>query len=213
MESLASEKPTVKEKQEEVMSIEDLIKQHTSQSSSNQLFNKLISGIDSANRNVWHSKTSFSTQDSFQICLQDDLTALYEDSLLAFVANEIVFDSEGITTDTKSAVKAEKQFNVDKERLKRYFAEGIAAEPLCYRQKIMLKFEASNFNHKSLNQEYLIEPYSLKYTALQERPLSQQVMTIVSKEIFNINVTYGFFSSIEKALAEIKEEIKQRRGE
>lgn len=33
-------------------------------------------------------------------------------------------------------------------------------------------------------------------------------MTIVSKDIFNVNVTFGFFLSIEKAFAEIKEEIK-----
>lgn len=42
------------------------------------------------------------------------MTALYEESLLAFVANEFVFDSEGVTTDTQTQVKAEKQFDVDK---------------------------------------------------------------------------------------------------
>lgn len=61
-----------------------------------------------------YSKISFSSQDSFQICLQDDVTALYEESLLAFVANEFVFDSEGVTTDTQTQVKAEKQFDMDK---------------------------------------------------------------------------------------------------
>lgn len=43
---------------------------------------------------------------------------------------------------------------------------------LSYKQMIKLRLEVSNFNHKSLFQEYLIEPYSLKFKALQKTPLS-----------------------------------------
>ncbi len=54
----------------------------------------------------------------------------------------------------------------------------------------------------------MIEPYRLEYNSQQRRPQSLCENRLKSLDIFNVNVTYGCLLSLNKALTEIKEEIK-----
>lgn len=77
---------------------------------------------------------------------------------------------------------------------------------------IRLGLEVSNFNHKTLNQEFLLEPYSLTYFTTQEQPLGQRVTKLKSGDMLNVNVTYGCLLSLNKALQEMKEEFKSKQA-
>jgi hypothetical protein len=59
-----------------------------------------------------------------------------------------------------------------------------------------------------LNQEYLLEPWNFTFQTLQKSPLAQRVMKLKSLEFLNINLTYGCLLSLNKALSEIREEVK-----
>lgn len=54
----------------------------------------------------------------------------------------------------------------------------------------------------------MIEPYKLEYSSEQRRPQSLRENRLKSLDMFNVNVTYGCLLSLNKALTEIKEEIK-----
>ena len=100
-------------------------------------------------RSVVFFKMQVTTSEKFQICLLDELTQSYEESLLAFVAKSIKYESTGIMSDTTNEFKAENQFDENRSRLHRHFR--IPLDTSFAKQFVRLEFEASNFNHKSLD--------------------------------------------------------------
>ena len=53
--------------------------------------------------------------------------------------------------------------------------------------------------------EPFIEPWTFSLLLSQKEPLTRARTEITSKEKFNLNLTYGFFSSVVKAIKNLKD--------
>jgi hypothetical protein len=56
--------------------------------------------------------------------------------------------------------------------------------------------EASYFNHKSFGEEMLIEKYIIEIIMDQKEPTKPNVVSVESKHVFNLNLTYGCILSV-----------------
>jgi len=92
----------------EIVTIDALIAQHT-QVDSLSIMSRLMTRFkQSDHRDIWFSQSKFTIQQEFQVCLVDDLTQSYEESLLAFVVQTYTFESYSIDSNTTSPFKAER---------------------------------------------------------------------------------------------------------
>jgi hypothetical protein len=73
------------------------------------------------------------------------------------------------------------------------------------KRKIEIFMYASYFNHKSHGEEMLIEQYRIQLSMNQQNPKLPMVTQIQSKDIFNLNLTYGCILSLIKVLQFIKD--------
>ena len=71
---------------------------------------------------------------------------------------------------------------------------------VAYDQGIDMDLEVIYFNKSNFCLEPLIEPYSMKFSVMQEEPLSQVETCISSEHMMNINLTYGCIVSIQDTI-------------
>lgn len=65
---------------------------------------------------------------------------------------------------------------------------------------VSLNMNAKYFNHRSYGEEMLIEKFSLYIEMTQDKPLAVNNYVINSRDMLNLNLTYGCTLSLYKAL-------------
>ena len=159
-------------------------------------------GRDELSRKVFYSHLKVSTE-GFTVAFDDDLTEYYDGSLISLGATKFGYDDKRLYSGVLNAFRADSQFNVDRDTATKVL--GLPRD-LQFSKRVMdITFEAMYFNHKSFFKEYLLEPYEFQCLIEQDRPLGENIQTFKSKQILNLNLTYGCIISLYQALQEVKD--------
>ena len=127
---------------------------------------------------------------------------------MAIILEDLDFEQESLTSNISEEVFRENfHFDWICELLRKC---GLTHEnPKKSSLVLKLILKVKYFNHKSYGEEMLIERFCIEMIMEQLDPLSLQYCSVYSADIFNLNLTYGAFSSIYRALQEIKADEKR----
>ena len=154
--------------------------------------------------------------DGLQVGIDDEFTSDYDEYVIGLVAKDFSMKSSYLWADLINQFRTSQHFERDqevmlKQLLKWWKPDGIEPYPLmshmvAYDQGINMDFEVIYFNKSTFCLEPLIEPYKMKFSVMQEMPLSQVETCILSDVMMNINLTYGCIVSIQDTLQLIRKE-------
>jgi hypothetical protein len=69
--------------------------------------------------------------------------------------------------------------------------------------RLQLELTGSFYNRNSLAEEMFIEPFPLVIKMSQKSPMSNSSQIILSRELFNINVSYGLVCNVQRTMSSL----------